>query len=75
MAKTASELLIETYPALRKDRDRLMYWLANPDTIYLARFGCSVREFLEKNGVDITNDPVRTEKMLTSVQTLPPGFQ
>ena len=74
MAKTATELLIETVPRLAKNRDLLLDMLARPDDFTLEAFGCSVRKFLERNGVDVTQDPQRM-KMGAMVQTLPPSFQ
>lgn len=74
MAKTAQELLLEAVPSLEKDHDLLMEMLMRPDDFTIAPFECSVRVFLERNGVDIAQDPQRM-KQGVMVQTLPPSFR
>ena len=71
---TAQALLLEVVPSLKKNHDLLMEMLMRPDDFTLAALGCSVRAFLEKNGVDITLDPQRM-KQGVMIQTLPPSFQ
>ena len=74
MAKSAQALLLEAIPSLEKNRDLLMEMLIRPDDFTLAALGCSVRVFLERNGVDITLDSQRM-KQRVMVQTLPPSFR
>ena len=74
MAKTAQELLLEAVPSLEKDHDLLMEMLMRPDDFTLAALGCSVRAFLERNGVDITLDPLRMKQGVMA-QELPPSLQ
>ena len=74
MTKTATELLIEAVPSLKKNRDLLLDMLARPDDFTLKAFGCSVRMFLERNGIDVTQDPQRM-KIGVMTQKLPPSFQ
>lgn len=71
---TAQALLLEAVPSLEKNHDLLMEMLMWPDAFTLAAHGCSVRVFLERNGVDITLDTQRM-KQGVMVQTLPPSFQ
>ena len=51
-----------------------MEMLMRPDDFTLAALGCSVRAFLEKNGVDITLDPQRMKQGIM-VQKLPPDLR
>ena len=74
MTKTAKELLLEAVPSLEKNHGLLMEMLARPDDFALWSIGCSVREFLEKNGVDVAQDPQRM-KLGVMVQKLPPSLQ
>lgn len=74
MAKTAKELLLEAVPSLERNRDLLLDILARPDDFTLASLGCSVRKFLERNSVDISQDPQRM-KLGTMIQNLPSSFQ
>lgn len=74
MAKAAKEQLLEAVPSLEKNHDLLMEMLARPDVFTLGSFGCSVREFLEKNGVDVAQDPQRM-KLGAMVQELPSSLQ
>lgn len=74
MKNGAVELLCEAVPSLEKNHDLLMEMLMRPDDFTLAALGCSVRAFLERNGVDITLDPQRMNQGVM-VQTLPPSFQ
>ena len=71
---TAQALLFEVVPSLEKNHDLLMEMLMRPDDFTLASFGCSVRVFLERNGVDITLDPLRMKRG-AMVQELPPSLQ
>ena len=71
---TAQALLLEAVPSLEKNHDLLMEMLMRPDDFTLAALGCSVRVFLEQNGVDITRDPQRTTQGVMA-QTLPPSFR
>lgn len=61
-AMTAQALLLEAVPSLEKNRDLLMEMLMRPDDFTLAALGCNVRVFLERNGVDITLDPLRMKQ-------------
>lgn len=74
MAKTAHALLLEAVPSLEKDHDLLAEMLMRPDDFTLAPFRCSVRVFLERNGVDVTQDPQRM-KQGVMIQKLPPSLQ
>lgn len=74
MARTAKELLLEAVPGLEKNHALLMEMLARPDNFTLAANGCSVREFLERNGVDIKQDPQHM-KLGVMDQKLPPNLQ
>lgn len=74
MAKTAADLLIKADPRLEKNRDLLLDMLARPDDFILEAFGCSVRRFLERNGVDIVKDPQRM-KLGVMAQELPSSFR
>ena len=74
MAKTAQELLLEAVPSLEKDHDLLMEMLMRPDDFTIAPIECSVRVFLERNGVDVTQDPQHM-KQGVMVQKLPPSLQ
>lgn len=74
MAKSAQALLLEAIPSLEKNRDLLMEMLMRPDDFTLVALGCSVRVFLERNGVDITLDPLRMKQGVMA-QELPPSLQ
>lgn len=74
MAKEAADLLIEAVPRLEKNRDLLLDMLARPDDFTLEAFGCSVRQFLERNGVDIAYDPQRM-KLGVMAQELTSSFR
>lgn len=74
MVKTAQALLLEAIPSIEKNHDLFMEMLMRPDDFTLAALGCSVRVFLERNGVDITLDSQRM-KQGVMVQTLPPSFR
>lgn len=74
MARAAKELLLEAVPSLEKNHGLLMEMLVRPDDFTLGRLGCSVREFLEKNGVDVAQDPQQM-KLGAMVQELPPSLQ
>ena len=74
MEKTAQELLLEAVPSLEKNHDLLMEMLMRPDDFTITSLGCSVRVFLERNGVDVTQDPQRM-KQGVMVQKLPPSLQ
>lgn len=74
MAKVAQDLLLEAIPSLEKNHSLLMEMLVRPDDFTLGSFGCSVREFLEKSGVDIEQDPQRM-KLGTMIQDLPPSLR
>lgn len=74
MAKSATELLLGEVPSLEKNHDLLMDMLVQPDAFTLGTIGCSVREFLEKNGVDVAKDP-RRMKLGVMIQKLPPSLQ
>lgn len=68
---TAQALLLEAVPSLKKNHDLLMEMLMRPDDFTLAALGCSVRAFLEKNGVDITLDPQRIARGGVDAYILP----
>lgn len=74
MAKTAQALLLEAIPTLEKNHDLLTEMLMRPNDFTMVSLGCSVRVFLERNGVNVAQDPQRT-KLETMVQELPPSFQ
>ena len=74
MAKTAQAPLLEAIPSLEKSHDLLVEMLMRPDDFTIASLGCSVRMFLERNGVDITLDPLRMKRGAV-VQELPPSLQ
>ena len=71
---TAQALLLEAVPSLKKNHDLLMEMLMRPDDFVLASLGCSVRVFLERNGVDIAQDPQRM-KQGVMIQKLPPSLR
>lgn len=71
---TAQALLLEAVPSLEKNHDLLMEMLARPDDFTLGSLGCSVRAFLEKNGIDVAQDPQRM-RLGVMVQELPPSLQ
>ena len=71
---TAQALLLEVVPSLKKNHDLLMEMLMRPDDFTLAALGCSVRVFLERDGVDITLDPLRMKQGVMA-QELPPSLQ
>lgn len=74
MKNGAVELLCEAVPSLEKNHDLLMEMLARPDDFTMAALGCSVRAFLERNGIDIAQDPQHM-KQGVMVQNLPPSFR
>lgn len=74
MSKTATDLLLEVVPSLEKNHDLLMEMLARPDDFTMAALGYSVRAFLERNGIDIAQDPQHM-KQGVMVQNLPPSFR
>ncbi len=74
MARAAKDLLLEVVPSLEKNHDLLMEMLARPDDFTMAALGCSVRAFLERNGIDIAQDP-QCMKQGVMVQNLPPSFR
>lgn len=71
---TAQALLLEAVPSLKKNHDLLMEMLMRPDDFTLVALGCNVRVFLERNGVDITLDPLRMKQGVMA-QELPHSLQ